>query len=593
MGESGAKAVRRGVCGVGFRAPNSIHLPDEPLRSRLGGAENAGENMIHIRTRSSRFSRTALATLASLAIFAGSETAAAVELDSVGLSIVRAQRFGRADLPNANALGGDSFGFAFASADFNGDGVDDLATGVPESRGPAPFVNGCGQVVVRYGVRGRGLDRVSPPTVLGQFTTGGAEDEDRFGRALAACDFNGDGIADLAVGVPDEDRLFSTFNFPDAGVVSVFLGSASGLAATPSITVGQSTATGLPESDLHFGEILACGYFDGDAFADLVVGVPDHAVGDLAEAGILRVFRGAGTALGLAPVPYRLDQDSTGIDDSANLQDHFGAALAVGDFDADGFDDVATSVPGENFGSFAPAAVHILFGDAGGLGASGRDQLIAGPSEAQASSFGRRLASGDFGDDGFDDLVIGVPEDDSPLANTGAVYVLQWTTGVFDFASAVRLTAEEIFGGSASLPAEFFGDALAVGDFNGDRLDDLAIGVPDENVVGIREGAVVVLLGEEGFGIYAGESPARQFEHGQEDLPRGDDIHDLRWGHALTTGDFDGDGLADLAVGALSEDDGTVPGVGSVTALYSALFADGFGNGSLSPSYWSATLAAP
>ncbi len=577
----------------------------------FGGGEKLGGRLANARATDSRISWRVVSRLASRVAFAtlgclvsagitgatgatgATRAAGAAELPSVGLSSVRAQRFGRADLPNANALGSDFFGFASVAGDFNGDGVDDLATGVPESRGPAPFVNGCGQVVVRYGVRGRGLDRVSPPTVLGQFISGGAEAEDRFGRALAACDFNGDGIADLAVGVPDEDRQLSTFNFPDAGVVSIYLGSTSGLAATPSITVGQSTATGLPESDMHFGEILACGHFDGDAFADLVVGVPDHAVGDLEQAGILRVFRGAGTALGLAPVPYRLDQDSAGIDDSANLQDRFGAALAVGDFDNDGLDDVATSVPGENFGSFAPAAVHILFGSAGGLGATGRNQLIAGPSEAQASSWGRRLASGDFNDDDFDDLVIGVPEDDTPLSNTGAVYVLQHTEGVFDLATAQRLTAEEIFGGSASLPGEYFGDALAVGDFNGDRLEDLAIGVPDESVEGIREGAVVVLLGEEGFGIYAGESPARQFEHGQEEIPRGDDIHAVRWGSALTTGDFDGDGLADLAVGALSEDDGTVPIVGSVTALYSALFADGFGNATLSPSYWSATAAAP
>ena len=46
-------------------------------------------------------------------------------------------------------------------------------------------------------------------------------------------------------------------------------------------------------------------------------------------------------------------------------------------------------------------------------------------------------------------------------------------------------------------------------------------------------------------------------------------------------------------MGALSEDDGTIPIVGSVTALYSALFADGFGNATLTPSYWSATVAAP
>ena len=141
--------------------------------------------MANLRTADSRFSwrvasrlATLVAcatTLAGLVNEASTGAAEAAALPSVGLSSVRAQRFARADLPNANAAGADAFGFAFASADFNGDGVDDLATGVPDSRGPAPFVNACGQVVVRYGVRGRGLDRISPPTVLGQFTTGGAE----------------------------------------------------------------------------------------------------------------------------------------------------------------------------------------------------------------------------------------------------------------------------------------------------------------------------------------------------------------------------------------------------------------------------------
>jgi hypothetical protein len=126
-----------------------------------------------------------------------------------------------------------------------------------------------------------------------------------------------------------------------------------------------------------------------------------------------------------------------------------------------------------------------------------------------------------------------------------------------------------------------------VGDFNGDGLDDLAIGVPDESVTAVREGAVIVLLGEEGFGIDSGESPARELEHGREEVPSGAHLDTVQWGQALTSGDFDGDGHADLAVGAWSESDGALPSVGSVTVLYGGLYSDGFGNGGLDPTYWS------
>ncbi len=526
-----------------------------------------------------------------MAALAGEPVASGLELPSVGLSTVRAQRFGRVDLPNANSDGNDLFGIASAAGDFNGDGVDDLATGAPGNDGPQPHVDNCGEVVVRYGIAGRGLDRNSAPTVLGQFTTGGAEVGDLFGLALASCDFNGDGFGDLAVGVPFEDVISSGFEYENAGVVSIFLGSNAGLAATPSITVGDSSAVGLPTAEMYVGRILACGDFNGDAFAELVVGVPDRTIAGLTEAGHLRIFRGA--ASGTFAGAYAVHQDTTGIDDSANLDDRFGSALAVGDFDADGFDDVVVSVPGENFGSFAPAAVHVIFGASGaggGLGATGRDQLIQGPSEAQADTWGKRLATGDFDGDGLDDLVIGVPWDDIGEFDSGAAYVLLSTGGVFDLATAERLTSQDIFGVGESQENEYFGDALAVGDFNGDHVDDLAIGIPGEFLDDFQEGAVTVLLAQRGVGLHAQVPHSRQFDHGLEEIPSGNVTELVLWGSALTTGDFDGDGFGDLAVGARLEGDVPLVSVGSVTALYSALFADGFGNARLDFSYWSGTV---
>jgi FG-GAP repeat len=140
------------------------------------------------------------------------------------------------------------------------------------------------------------------------------------------------------------------------------------------VTVGMSPgASGLAESATA-AEAAAGGLradFDNDGFADLAVGALAEAIGSIIVAGAVNVLYG--TAAGLTGSGSQLfTQNSPGVGSAAEAFDLFGDALAAGDFDNDGFADLAIGVPGESVGSIVDAgAVNVLYGTAAGLTGSG------------------------------------------------------------------------------------------------------------------------------------------------------------------------------------------------------------------------------
>ena len=105
--------------------------------------------------------------------------------------------------------------------------------------------------------------------------------------AAVPCDFDGDGYADLAAGVPFEDVRGVT----DAGAVQVLYGSAGGVSARDQLWhQGKKGVKGALEKGDRFGEVLACGDFDGDGSADLAVGMPYEDVGSVYRAGLVQVL---------------------------------------------------------------------------------------------------------------------------------------------------------------------------------------------------------------------------------------------------------------------------------------------------------------
>jgi hypothetical protein len=380
-----------------------------------------------------------------------------------------------------------------------------------------------------------------------------------YGQALAAGDFDGDGHAELAIGVPGANRGAAS----EAGAVVVQRGGSDGPNGGPTLIVQEDFSGGLSESMDRFGAQLAAGHFDADSCADLAIGVPfDNPDGEV-EAGIVYVLYGSclpgGTLFREERTVYRLANVL-----GAGFQqpgDRFGSGLAVGDFDADGLDDLAIGATGEGIGG----RVVVLYAHPDGRGLSTLgEQLIhrglvgffVGLEQAD-ENFGRHLAAGDFDGDGADDLVISaIARDIDGVVNVGQVVVV-YGSQVED---GLDLSTGETWsqgGGLVGAPElnTYLGAALAVGDFDGDGADDLAIGSPYEDVPNggpsqlLYAGAINLLPGQVGSGL-AGPGTILV----QSDLsPQESEAEEL-FAWALTAGDLWGDGADDLIIGTVAED---------------------------------------
>ena len=386
------------------------------------------------------------------------------------------------------------------------------------------------------------------------FGSGGPDPGDNFGMTLTTGDFNGDGIADLASGVPFDAVDFGSGTVAGAGSVYVHLGAAgAGLASASGwFRLSQASGANIPQEEESFGHALTTGDFDNDGFDDLAVGVPRDIQGGVAKGGV-QVFFGSGDPAVFGPGLV------LGIGGSAN--DHIGLALTAGHFDDDIYEDLAVGIPGRDT---AAGAVFVIYGESGGLGTGGQflqqsNPDIEGDGEPD-DRFGWALAAHDFNADGRDDLAVGVPQENG----YGAVQLFFGGESGLDLVNDILWTQNSIAG--TSEPGDFFGSALTTGDFDGDGYGDLAIGSYGEDF-GLAEEITDAGMVAAVFGDPAGFDLARTVAWGQGgfiglDVSESNDM----FGYSMATGDFNQDGFDDLIVSHPGEA-WSQTGDGAVTAL--------------------------
>ena len=434
--------------------------------------------------------------------------------------------YGDVDLADAEAIliGEDSTDYAgwsvSSAGDVDGDGLDDILVGAyndeegGSSAGAAYLVLG--------GVSGEEDLANAHAAFIGEDT------DDYAGTSVAGGgDINGDGYDDLLIGAYGDDDGNS-----QAGAVYVVFGAVSG---ELDLSQADIKLIGEDAGDFSGQAVASAGDVNGDGLDDILVGAYGDEDGASSAGSAYLIFGGISSDTSLSSADVQLIGESR--DDYAGW-----SVSGAGDVDGDGLDDVLVGAYGDDDnGSEAGAVYVVLGGVSDDLDLSAADQKLIGADGSDNAGWSVSSA-GDFNGDGLDDILVGAARDDVGGSYSGTAYVvLGGVTGDVDLANAyVELIGESV--------ADYAGWSVSgIGDVNGDALSDVLVGAYGDDESASNAGAAYLILGGMSGSLDLSQSDIKLLGTSASDNA----------GRAVAgAGDVDGDGFADLLVGANGVDDG-------------------------------------
>jgi hypothetical protein len=335
-------------------------------------------------------------------------------------------------------------------------------------------------------------------------------------------------LAAIILGIAPSYTQLSLNNFlqPSYAAFTYSSSNQNGLSNYPSDTVITNTPA---IKSYRFGFMAAAGDFNHDGYADLAVGNPFGSYNGVVG-GTVQIFMG----------------DSNGIHTSAdkllirNPQESdadYGRRLDSGDFNGDGYADLAVAANFADNGAQDNGEVSIYYGGPNGLNSTAAIVLTKTPAE-KGAFFGREQGVGDVNGDGFIDLIEGVPFADNGAQDNGEVRVF------FGSTSGIHTTTDIILTRRPAAQNNQFGYSIRVGDVNGDGVNDLVVGAWGVDYNG---GSIVADNGE--AYIYYSDNATGPHSTPDVVLAKSPAEANARFGRWVGVGDLNGDQYADVVIG--------------------------------------------